>query len=195
MIDKLFSSKARVDILKLFFFNPENSFYQRQISKLTGHSIRAVQREVNKFENLGIIKKSIQGNRIYYKVNKNCPIFKDLKNILLKSVGIAQVLKENLKNNNIQIAFIYGSYAKDKENLISDIDLMVIGKISSRELSHLLSRPRRELMREINYVVFSPEEFRERVKQKDHFLNSVLKDKKIFIAGETSELKAIIKSR
>jgi len=195
MIDKLFSSKARVDILKLFFFNPENSFYQRQISKLTGHSIRAVQREVNKFENLGIIKKSIQGNRIYYKVNKNCPIFKDLKNILLKSVGIAQVLKENLENNNIQIAFIYGSYAKDKENLISDIDLMVIGKISSRELSHLLSRPRRELMREINYVVFSPEEFKERVKQKDHFLNSVLKDKKIFIAGDTSELKAIIKSR
>jgi len=195
MIDKLFSSKARVDILKLFFFNPENSFYQRQISKLTGHSIRAVQREVNKFENLGIIKKSIQGNRIYYKVNKNCPIFKDLKNILLKSVGIAQVIKENLENNNIQIAFIYGSYAKDKENLISDIDLMVIGKISSRELSHLLSRPRRELMREINYVVFSPEEFKERVKQKDHFLNSVLKDKKIFIVGDTSELKAIIKSR
>ncbi|HDN98044.1 MAG TPA: ArsR family transcriptional regulator [bacterium] len=194
MIDKLFSSKARVDILKLFFFNPENSFYQRQISKLTGHSIRAVQREVAKLESLGIITKSIQGNRIYYKVNKNCPIFKDLKNILFKSVGIAQVLKENLKNNNIQIAFIYGSYAKGKENLVSDIDLMVIGKISSRELSRLLSRPRRELMREINYIVFSPEEFKERVKQKDHFLNSVLKDKKIFIVGDASELKAIIKS-
>lgn len=194
MIDKLFSSKARVDILKLFFFNPENSFYQRQISKLTGHSIRAVQREVAKLESLGIITKSIQGNRIYYKVNKNCPIFKDLKNILFKSVGIAQVLKENLKNNNIQIAFIYGSYAKGKENLVSDIDLMVIGKISSRELARLLSRPRRELMREINYIVFSPEEFKERVKQKDHFLNSVLKDKKIFIVGDASELKAIIKS-
>jgi len=195
MIDKLFSSKARVDILKLFFFNPENSFYQRQISKLTGHSIRAVQREVAKLESLGIITKSIQGNRIYYKVNKNCPIFKELKSLLFKSVGIAQVLKGNLKNNNIQVAFIYGSYARGKENLLSDIDLMVIGKISSRELSRLLSKPKRELMREINYVVFSPKEFKERVKQKDHFLNSVLKDKKIFIVGDTNELKAIIKSR
>ena len=195
MIEKLFSSKARVEILKLFFFNPESSFYQRQISKLSGQSLRAVQREVARLESLGIIEKSIHGNRIYYKVNKNCPIFKDLKNILLKSVGIAQVLKENLKDSNIQVAFIYGSYARGEENLLSDIDLMVIGKISSRELSRLLSRLKRELIREINYVVFPLKEFKERVKQKDHFLNSVLKDKKIFIIGNTSELKAIIKSR
>ena len=195
MINKLFSSKARVDILKLFFFNPESNFYQRQISKLSGQSIRAVQREVTRLEELGIIEKSIQGNRIYYKVKKNCPIFKELKNILFKSVGIAQVLKENLKNNNIQVAFIYGSYARGEENLLSDIDLMVIGKISSRELSRLLSKPKRELIREINYVVFSPKEFKERVKQKDHFISSVLKGKKIFIVGDTNELKAIIKSR
>ena len=76
MINKLFSSKARVDILKLFFFNPQDSFYQRQISKLSSQSIRAVQREVARLKELGIIEKSIQGNRIYYKVNKNCPIFK-----------------------------------------------------------------------------------------------------------------------
>lgn len=195
MINKLFSSKARVDILKLFFFNPEDTFYQRQISKLSGQSIRAVQREVARLKELGIIEKSIQGNRIYYKVNKNCPIFKELKNILFKTVGIAEVLKKNLKNNNIQVAFIYGSYAKDKENLQSDIDLMVIGKISSRKLSHLLSKPKKELMREINYVVFSPEEFKERVKQKDHFLNSVVKEGKIFIVGDSNELGAIIKSR
>lgn len=195
MINKLFSSKARVDILKLFLFNPEDTFYQRQISKLTGQSIRAVQREVARLQELGIIEKSIEGNRIYYKVNKNCPIFKELKNILFKTVGIAEVLKKNLKNNNIQVAFIYGSYARGKENLQSDIDLMVIGKISSRELSRLLSKPKKELMREINYVVFSPEEFKKRVKQKDHFLNSVLKEEKIFIVGDTNELGAIIKSR
>ena len=195
MIDSLFSSKARVEILKLFFFNPENNFYQRQISKLSGQSIRAVQREVAKLERLGIIEKSIQGNRIYYKINRNCPIFEELKNILLKSVGIAEVLKENLKNNNIEIAFIYGSYAKGKETLSSDIDLMVIGKISSRELSSLLSKPKRELMREINYVVFSQKELKERIKLKDHFLNSVLKDKKIFIVGDANDLTTVIKSR
>ena len=70
MINKLFSSKTRVEILKLLLFNPENSFYQRQISALTHQSIRGVQREVEKLQQLGLIEKSVQGNRIYYKVNK-----------------------------------------------------------------------------------------------------------------------------
>ncbi len=196
MIYKLFSSKTRVEILKLFLFNPQDSFYQRQISAITHQPIRGVQREVIKLESIGLIEKSIQGNRIYYKTNKKCPIFEQLKMILFKSVGIAEVLEKNLKKrNNIKIAFIYGSYAKGQENLLSDIDLMVVGSITSKELSSILSKPKRELTREINYAVFPQQEFRERIRNKDHFLNAVLKDKKIFIVGNKNELKAIIKSR
>lgn len=195
MIDKLFSSKARVAILKLFLFNPDNSFYQRQISNLTHQPIRSIQREVDKLHRIGLLEKSTQGNRIYYKVNKSCPIREDLKNILFKSVGIAEALKDNLKEKRIRFAFIYGSYAKGQENLLSDIDLMVVGDISSRELSYILSKPKRELMREINYTVFPPNEFIDRVARKDHFLNSVLKEKKIFIVGNENELKSLIESR
>jgi predicted nucleotidyltransferase len=194
MLDKLFSSKTRVEILKLFLFNTSNSFYQRQISNLTAQSIRGVQREVEKLHRIGIIERSIQGNRIYYKLNKKCPIIQDLKNIFFKSVGIAEVLKENLKEKEIKIAFIYGSYAKGEESLLSDIDLMVLGDISSKELSNILSKPKRELMREINYVVFSLDEFINKAMQKDHFINSVLKDKKIYIMGSENELKGLIKS-
>lgn len=196
MLNELFSSRARVEILKLFLFNPENSFYQRQISTLTHQSIRGVQREAERLEKIGLIEKSIQGNRIYYKVNKKCPIFEELKRILFKSVGIAEVLKENLKkSDNIKIAFIYGSYAKAEENLLSDIDLLIIGSIDSKELSSLLSKPKRELSREINYAVFPLQEFREKVRQKDHFLNTILKEKKIFIIGNENQVKAITKSR
>lgn len=196
MIDKLFSSKARVEILKLFLFNPDNGFYQRQISTITHQHIRGVQREVEKLHSLGLIEKSIQGNRIYYKVNRECPIFEELKSILFKSVGIAEVLKENLKKiDNIKIAFIYGSYAKGEENLLSDIDLFVIGSITSKELSRLLSKPKRELSREINYAVFPLHEFRKRMSLRDHFLSTVLKDKKIFIIGDEDELKTISKPR
>lgn len=196
MIDKLFSSKARVEILKLLLFNPEGSFYQRQISTLAHQSIRGVQREMEKLESIGLVEKSIQGNRIYYKVNKKCPIFEELKRILFKSVGIAEVLKKNLKNTEtIIFAFIYGSYAKGKENLLSDIDLLVVGSITSRELSTLLSKPKSELGREINYAVFPLQEFKERIRKKDHFLNTVLKDKKIFVIGSEDELKRITKSR
>jgi len=195
MLNKLFSSKTRVEILKLFLFNANNSFYQRQISNLTAQSIRGVQREVDKLNKIGIIEKSIQGNRIYYKINKKCPIAQDLKNIFFKSVGIAEALKESLKEKEIKITFIYGSYAKGEESLLSDIDLMAVGDISSKELSIILSKPKRELMREINYVVFSLNEFINKAIQKDHFINSVLKDKKIYIIGSEDELKELIKSR
>ena len=195
MLNKLFSSKTRVEILKLFLFNTGNSFYQRQISNLTAQSIRGVQREVDKLNRIGLIEKSIQGNRIYYKVNKKCPIVEDLKNIFFKSLGIAEVLKDNFKEKGIEVAFIYGSYAKGEESLLSDIDLMVIGDISSKELSSILSKPKKELMREINYVVFSLNEFINKATQKDHFINSVLKDKKIYIIGSEDELKRLIKSR
>jgi len=196
VIDRLFSSNARVEILKLFLFNPEDSYYQRQISTLTHQPIRAVQREVEKLQELGLIEKSIQGNRIYYKINKNCHIFEELKAILFKSVGIAETLKENLRKvKDIEIAFIYGSYAKGGESLLSDIDLMVIGAISSKKLSSLLSKPKSDLRRVINYAKYIPQEFKKRIRENDHFLSSVLKEKKIFIIGNENELKKIIGSR
>ncbi|GAI00086.1 unnamed protein product, partial [marine sediment metagenome] len=71
----------------------------------------------------------------------------------------------------------------------------VIGDISSKELSSILSKPKKELMREINYVVFSLNEFINKAMQKDHFINSVLKNKKIYIVGNEDELKGLIKSR
>jgi len=189
MLDQLFSSKTRVEILRLFLFNAGSSFYQRQISGLTQKPIRGVQREVEKLLKVGFIEKSVQGNRIYYKANINNPIFEDLKNIFFKSVGIAEALKENLQDKKIEIAFIYSSYARGQESLLSDIDLMIIGDISSKQLSGLLAKAKKELMREINYAIFSLNDFISRAAQKDHFINSVLKDKKIFIIGSNDELK------
>ena len=195
MLDIIFSSKTRVEVLKLFLFNPDNSFYQRQISHLTHLPIRGIQREVDKLLRIGILEKSMQGNRVYYKVNRRCPIIEELKNILFKTVGIQEALKNNLKKKDIKVAFIYGSYAKGEEDLLSDIDLMIIGDVSLKEISSILSKPKEELKREINYVVFSPQEFIDRFKHKDHFLLSVLKEKKIFILGDENELKRFIKSR
>jgi len=196
VLNKLFSSKARVEILKLFLFNPDDSFYQRQISMLTRQSIRGVQREVEKLQSIGLIEKSAQGNRLYYRVNRNCSIFEDLKRILFKTTGIAEALKGKLvKSDSIKIAFVYGSYAKGEESLSSDIDLLVIGNITLKELSRLLSKSKSEIGRETNYTVFKAGEFRKRIKQKDHFLNTVLKEKKLFIIGGEDELKTITESR
>ncbi|MCG9478678.1 MAG: nucleotidyltransferase domain-containing protein [Actinomycetia bacterium] len=188
MLNILFSSKTRVEILELFLFNADDSFYQRQISKLTSQHIRGVQREVEK---IGLIVSSAQGNRIYYKLNQDCPIAQDLKNVFLKTVGVAEIIRESFKEEGIKFAFIYGSYARGEENLSSDIDLMVIGDISSKRLSSILSEPRGKLMREINYAVFSLDKFIKKATEKDHFINSILNDKKIYIIGNEDELRRL----
>jgi len=195
MLDELFSSKARIEVLKLFIFNPQDRFYQRQISLRSKQPIRAVQREVEKLEKIGLIKKSVAGNRVYYGVDRSCPIYGELKGIIFKTAGIAPVLKAGLiRSKDIISAFIYGSFAECKEGPSSDIDLMVIGNTSSRDLSKILTAPKMELSREINYAVFKPAEFKNKVKGKDHFLNSLLKKKKIFIIGSENELKRIVSS-
>jgi len=196
MIDKLISSKARVEIMKLFLFNPHDSYYQSQISSLTHQPIRAVQRELERLVGIGLIKKSAQGNRYYYRINTDCSIFRELKSVFFKTVGLAGILKARLSNKeDIGIAFVYGSYARNQENLASDIDLMIVGKISSRRLSSIIADAKRELGREINYVVFTEDEFRQKAKRKDHFVSSVLEDKKIYIVGDNGELKKVTRSK
>lgn len=194
MLKNILSSAARVEILKLLLLNPRNSYYQRQISRLTDQSIRAVQLELKNLEEIGLVEKQSDGNRIYYSINRECPIFEDLKNIFFKVEGIGNLLAGCLEHDSdkIEFAFIYGSYAMGEEKLSSDIDLMVIGDVSSKELSSILSDARDEIKREINYMVLTADEFRKRAEDKEHFISTVLSDEKIFLIGDESEFERLI---
>jgi predicted nucleotidyltransferase len=190
----LFSSKARVKVMELFLLNSGNSYYQRQISELTGQPIRAVQREIEKLENMGLIEKRTEGNRNYYNTNKNNPIYNELRMIFLKTTGVAEYLKKTVRNGSIKSAFIYGSYAENNENVNSDIDVFIIGDITGRELTVVLSAAKEELAREINYILMTPDEFERKAHSADHFVRSVIENAKIFIAGDENDLKEIIGS-
>lgn len=190
MLKSLFVSKTRVELLKLFLLNPGAVFYQRQIAHKVSIPIRAVQRELGNLSKSGIIARKISGNRTYYSLDKHCPIKEELKRIFFKTCGIVEVLKKSLKKaNNIDAAFIYGSFAKDTESLDSDIDLFVIGDISSRKLSSILGREKSSLGREINFIVYSKEDLFKKFLEKNHFLLSLLKEKKIPLLGDIDELK------
>jgi predicted nucleotidyltransferase len=192
MLKSLFTSKTRIELLKLFLLNPESSFYQRQIEQKTHFPIRAIQRELINLCSIGLLNKRASGNRNYYSLNKDHPIRNELKNIILKSTGIVEALARHLsKNKDIELAFIYGSYAKDRESLLSDIDLFVIGDISHRKLSSILNKEKQNLAREINFNLYSKAEFLNRLKTGNHFILSVLKDKNIFLVGNENDLKRI----
>jgi predicted nucleotidyltransferase len=192
MLKSLFSSRTRIELLKLFLLNPRSDFYLRQIEKKTALPLRAIQREISNLCGIGLLVKRASGNRNYYSLNENHPLRNELKGIVLKTSGIVEALARRLRaNKDIELAFIYGSYAKDNENPFSDIDLFVIGDITSRQLSSLLGKEKATLGREVNFNQYSKNDFINRLKDKNHFLLSLLKDKKIFIIGSDDELKAI----
>ena len=123
-------------------------------------------------------------------VNKNIPIYNELTNIILKTEGVAKVLQENLSEiGEIKAAFIYGSFASKKAGINSDIDLFIIGNINEKQMIMSIKKLENKLLREINYVLFEPKEFKKRIKNKDPFVSNVMKEPKIMLIGNLDEFR------
>ena len=197
MLTELFSSQARVDVLKLFLLNPANDFYQREIATNCDLPIRAVQREVQRLEKVGLVRKSKRGNRNYYQIDRSASIFEELKSIFLKTVGLGEVLRNSLseEQEEIAIAFIYGSYAQHSETATSDLDLFIIGTIEPKKVSMVLSKAKSSLKREINFSVYSVQEYRQKEKTGDHFIETLAKEPKIFLIGNEDDLRRLVQGR
>lgn len=185
MLHRLFTSKTRVKLLTLFFMNPEREMYIREVERLTKENINAIRRELSNLEEIGLLRSRRKGNTKYYVVNKNTSIYNELSNIILKTEGVANALQQCLSEiGNMETAFIYGSFAANQAGINSDIDLFIIGKINENQLIRILKELEKRFCREINYVLFEPAEFLERIHQKDPFLSNVLKEPKIMIVGD-----------
>jgi len=193
MLDKLISSSARVQVLRLLLLNEGKRYYQREIADLTGLPVRAVQREGARLTEIGLLHRAEDGNRVYFQANRACPIFHELKLILLKTVALEFLLSDTLTEDSqqIMVAFIYGSYAANREIASSDVDLFVIGSISGRQLSATLRPMQAEIQREVNYHLVTLKEFRERLRRSDGFLQNVLDGPKIFVVGNEETLRAL----
>ena len=189
-MESLFTSKTRVAMLKLFFLNKDREFYIREIEKETGISIGPIQHEIRNLVDIGMLKTRKSGQRIYYSINKSHIIYKELLSIVKKSMGIVSQLKEIMGGDDIDCAFIYGSYAAGSETEASDIDIMVIGSISSKTLSKLIGSVQSSVA--INYNLMSRNECLENAKEKNSFINRILDSEKIILKGDNETIKEII---
>lgn len=187
-------SKNRAELLRLLLTNPEQSFYMQEIGRILGKKPGNFQRTINNMVKEGILTSEYKANARYFKVNKDYPLYKELKSIVFKTVGVAGSLKEILKKiGNISFSFIYGSYARAKEGYLSDIDLIIIGKPDEDRLIKELDQLERVLKREINYKLYTPKEFKKEIKEKEPFILEILKDKKIMLIGDENGLRKISK--
>lgn len=178
--------KTKRALLALFFSNPEESFYLRQIARLTAAGQGSVQRELKKLTEAGIIERLERGRLVYFRAVRSCPIFGELKGLILKTAGLVEVLRSALSpvSDKIDLAFVFGSQARGKAKAASDIDLFIVGNVDELELHRFISQAEGLLNRSINYTFLTAQEYKKRQKEKGGFLARVLAGEKIFIIGD-----------
>jgi uncharacterized protein len=192
LLSEILSSNIRAEIFRNLFGVAQQSLHLRDIERRTGFAVGTVQQEIKKLKRLDIITQIKDGNRVYYKANTNHPLYSDIRNMVIKTNGLADLLKEALSSEpKIKIAFVFGSIARQEEKAISDVDLLVIGDIGLRKLTGLLMDVSGKLGREINPHRLTESEFIKRKKEKDHFLQEILNSPKIFIIGNEDEFNAM----
>lgn len=188
-ITKIFKSKARQAIFRLYFTNPEKSFYLRQLERELGTPVSILRKELVSLEKEGLFSSSRQGNLLYYSLNKEYPLYNEIKAIVFKTVGVQGALSKALIDiKGIEAAFIYGSYAKSASNVKSDIDLFILGNPDEDILVEKINSLEKVLNREINYSIYRKINFEKKKKEKDSFVEDVLKNKKIFLLGGEDDL-------
>ena len=189
--------KSRQAILGLLFSHSDEAFYLRQIARLTALNLGSVQREVERLTRVGIINRVSKGKEVFFRANPACPVFSDLKNLIIKTSGAVEVIKQALSSldDKVRIAFIYGSVATGKETPESDIDLLVIGALSLAEAVKALTPAERILHREINPTIYPVAEFKTKLKAGHHFLTSLMAGPKLFVIGDQDELSGLAKKR
>lgn len=194
-VAELFSSSTMTDLLNIFFLHSTEEFYQRELSRLTGNPLYLVQRELVRMERAGIIRKEKRGNRVYYAAQNENPAFLDLKRFFMKTIALGDRLSEVLAplSSKIDFAFIYGSVAAGEDKAESDIDILVVGRTSLKELSMILGQAGRELGREINPNVYSVSEFKKRAGEGNSFLKSIIEGHKIWLIGDPDKLAEFIR--
>ncbi len=187
-------TKTRAELLKLFLTNPERSFYMQEIGRILEKKPGTFQRTINNLVLEGILTSEYKANARFFKANKKCPIYKELKSIVFKTVGVQGSIREVLEGiGNVKFAFIYGSYAKAKETHFSDIDLAVIGNVDEDKLIKELDKLERSFQREINYKLYTFKKFKKEIQDKEPFILEIVRDKKIKLIGNENEFRKIFK--
>ena len=187
-VDALFP-KTRQAILAATFGEPQRWWYMRELARHLRLTPSSLQRELASLVRGGILLQRREGKHVYFQAATDSPIFQELQGLILKTVGLADVIRDVLKPlaDRIQWAFIYGSVARSGEHSAGDVDLMVIGQLGLADVSSPLRKAERRLNRAVNPTTYTANEFGDKVKSNHHFITTVLRSKKLFILGDPLE--------
>ena len=187
--------RTRQTLLALLYSRADEEHLQESLIQLAGLGRGTVQRELDFLARAGVVRRTQRGRQVYFQANAQSPIYAELRGLVVKTSGVADVLRGALAqlSARISVAFVYGSVAKGSERRGSDVDLMVIGEASFAEVSEVLGEAQKTIGREVNPSVYTVRDFGAKVKAKNHFLRTVLRAEKIFLIGDGDALARLAK--
>ncbi len=189
-LERLLGSKSRARLLAIFATHPTGEFYAQRLTAMARLAETSVRYELRRLEHLGLLISRREGREKHYRINDRHPLFPELKQMVYKTVGLGEALREAIGGvAGVSAAFIYGSVAKGDERPTSDIDLFVLGKPDQTQLATALRDAEGRLRREINLVIMGEEEWQRRRKSKESFAVELLRSPKIFLEGDEQSLR------
>ncbi|MBM3166597.1 MAG: hypothetical protein FJZ94_04015 [Chloroflexi bacterium] len=191
MLETLLGSRLRSKVMGWLFSHPDERYFVRQLANLVNEDSTNVSRELARLEKTGILVSTTEGKQRYYQANRQSPLFNELRGLIIKTAGLADVLREVLVPlaEQIALALVYGSMASGEANSASDIDLLVVGDIDETALHRALSEAENRLGRPVNYTLMSQAEFDRKRSQKGGFLDRVLSGQKIMLLGHIDGIR------
>ena len=184
-------SMTQQRLLGLLFGQPERRFFANELIELARSGSGAVQRELHRLSDSGLVTDTKEGNRRYFQANRAAPLFEELRSIVLKTVGAAEPVRAALaaKVPQIKLAVIFGSVAKGVESVASDLDLLIVSdSLTLEETYAALAPAERQLARQVSVTLYTPEEYRRRLLDKNPFLHKVLAGEHLVLIGNVDEL-------
>jgi len=182
-------SRVRVQIMELFFNQPSEMYFVREITRQTHEEINAVRRELDRMLEAGILKSEERGNRLYYFLNKNYTFYSELLRMVKKSTGLGlKLIKQRKKLGTIKFAMFSGKYVSVDTSKRTDVDILVVGDVVLAELESLMKEEEQKIGREISYSVLPEDEFEFRKQRRDPFLMEVIYGTRVMVIGNEEDL-------
>jgi len=196
LVEILFGAYRR-QILALLLLRPDETFYVREIARLTGVPAGSLHRELKLLTNSGLLHRTTVGNQVRYQAHRECPIYEELAGIFRKTAGLADVLRGLLAplQKEIDVALVFGSVAQGKARATSDIDLLVIGSTPFASVVEVCHAGTQRLGREVNPVAMTKAAFQSKFRRGDRFVSRVAKEPKIFLIGDAGEFGKLAEDR
>ena len=189
MLEDLIISRVRVKILSLFFLNSDKIYHLREIQRQTNEAMNAVRREMNYLLKNSLVSTESRGNRKYFRLRKDYPIYFDLLGLLYKTQGLGRAFIENrTRLGKIKFVMFSGRFIRNLPRRANEVDILLVGKVILPEVSQIVKREEERRGIELNYTVMSEGEFAFRKQRRDPFVIGVLSGSRLMIIGDEEEM-------